>query len=121
VGYQDFRNIFKSIKNEACEIKLIIVQWTWFPILKPLDSSVKNPLTKLNLGRKFLQSTDFCPLHIDFPSDFIMKQPVGMVAPTLTLRRWIQIFMVACKSLPTSRDSRSCELKYMACGVFHPA
>lgn len=62
-------------------------------------SSVKNPLTKLNLGRKFLQSTDFCPLHIDFPSDFIMKQPVGMVAPTLTLRRWIQIFMVACKSL----------------------
>jgi hypothetical protein len=37
------------------------------------------------------------------------------------LRRWIQIFMVACKSLPTSRDSRSCELKYMACGVFHPA
>lgn len=37
MGYQDFRNIFKSIKNEACEIKLIIEQGTWFPILKPLE------------------------------------------------------------------------------------
>jgi len=96
------------------------VLWTWFPSLKPLECQESTNQTQS--WSKVLAIHRFLSITHRFPFGFYYETAGRNGCTNLDIEAMDTDFHGGLQVIGLQvRDSRSCELKYMACGVFHPA